>query len=491
MKTFLRPVVCAGALAALMCVPSLAAEPEGIPMLVNGEAVAFPDAVPTATDTIDVPAVASFQALGFEITWDEASQTITAVKGDRTVTLTIGSDLASWSGESWMEVSEDGSSASAGASGGAITLSKAPYVDPATWRTYIAAQDLAPLLGEGYQVAVEDGWVTDSAGGMVISTAEMAVIVDDLDTIWAANTETYQLMDQYTDYARKYSEGNWRIGGAFALEVLSEGERLGLDGDYSMLTNETALQLDADLAVDLPQPEGGMAVVLPDVDVALRCDVETGMFYFQSQAISASDTWYSVNMKELYDAMYGPGFYDAIIALDAESAEMTFGESLEAILRSGTMPLSREFTTRDYLALFNSMFADSAFEKTGSTYTSTPIDLTQDGVHVLMQVVLPTSGGRVNGYGVEMTVSQEEEPVMSMDVSMKGNQMDMEMTFQVPEVMTMTMTMDGTYQSTSAAPATQPPAGAAVVDLMEALTQAAEAAQPQPEPAPAPAEPAA
>ena len=54
-----------------------------------------------------------------------------------------------------MEVSEGGSSASAGASGGPVTLSKAPYVDPATWRTYIAAEDLDAVTDQLTHLATE------------------------------------------------------------------------------------------------------------------------------------------------------------------------------------------------------------------------------------------------------------------------------------------------------------------------------------------------
>ena len=177
-------------------------------------------------------------------------------------------------------------------------------------------------------------------------------------------------------------------------------------------------------------------------------------------------------MKELYDAIYGPGFYEELIALDTASAaeDITFAQALEEILKSDALPLSSEFTTKDYLNLFNGILADSAFERSGSTYTSTPIDLSEDGSSVLVSFQLYTSGGQVNGYGLEMAIADSEETALTMTSEMRGSKMEMLMDFQMPGELSMTMEMDGAYQRTSAAPATQPPAGAEVVDLTDTLT---------------------
>ena len=507
MKAFLRPMLCGGLLAALLCTPSLAAEyspvvtsgePAEYTLLVNGQEAAFPDALPVQTENeLYLPAVATLEALGYDLTWDEATLTLTASREDGCdVTLTVGENQVSYSGPNWHEASEDGASASAGGSAGVLQLENAPYIDQKVGRTYLPSQVLTDALE--CRVAVEDntgytlveGEVTTSDGTTVTSyepvagTPTYTVIIDDINAIWAANTETYELMDRYMDYARRYSEGNWRINGSLAMGMASGVDSVDLTGDYNMVSNQTALEFDTALTID--SQLDGLNVVLPDLDLAMRCDVESGMFYFQSQAISASDTWYSLNMKEFYDALYGPGFYDELVALSAASVDMTFGESLKAILQSDTMILHTGSTTQTYLNLFNAMFADSAFERSGTTYTSTPFDLTEDGVHMVMQVKLYTSGSQINGYGVEMTLSEEDVPVMSMTVTMRGNQMDMEMLFQVPEEMTMTFSLDGTYQSTSTAPATEPPAGATVVDLMETLLGTGDTI-PAPEPEPVPA----
>ena len=65
---------------------------------------------------------------------------------------------------------------------------------------------------------------------------------------------------------------------------------------------------------------------------------------------------------------------------------------------------------------------------------------------------------------------------MTLSASMKGSKLEMAMNVaasqdqgsDLPQVnISLNLTMDGTYQATTQTPATQPPAGATVVDLME------------------------
>ena len=445
MKQFLRPILCGGVLAALLCTPSLAADEGDFSLLVNGEPVTFTDAAPVLKDGRSfLPMAATFEALGFpaeDMTWDSDTQTAAASKDGTTISLTIGKKA--------IQVTQAGAAA-----GVSIETDAAPYIDAATSRTYIPVGLVADALG--YRVA----WDGETS----------TVIIDDVEAILAENTETYELMDQYTDYADQYSQGTYRVDGSLTLAMSDTFDTVDVSGDYNMITSQTALQFDADLAINADMSD--LTFALPNLDLALRCDVETGTFYFQSQAISASDTWYSLNMKELYDAIYGPGFYEELIALDTASAaeDMTFAQALEEILKSDALPLTSEFTTKDYLDLFNYILADSAFERSGSTYTSTPIDLSEDGASVLVAFQLYTSGGQVNGYGLEMTIADSEETALTMTAEMRGSKMEMLIDFQIPGELSMTMEMDGTYQRTSTAPATQPPAGATVVDLMDDLT---------------------
>ena len=457
MKKILRPILCGGVLAALLCTPSLAAEQGDFSLLVNGEPVTFTDAAPVLKDGRSfLPMAATFEALGFpaeDMTWDSATQTASASKDGTTISLTIGKKA--------IQVTQAGAAA-----GVSIETDTAPYIDAATSRTYIPVGLVADALG--YRVAWDGTTST--------------VIIDDVDAILAENTETYERMDQYLDYARKYSQGNYQVEGSYLLtsapgEMESGAEIINtIGGDYNLISSQTAMQFAMDMSI------GGTIMGAPispiDMNLDMRADLDTGLLYlyFQSEDLEQlmnnnvqvngetiefqiPDQWYSLDMKAVYDEAYGPGFYEELVALSAVSQEAAFAQTLEELLKSDTLILTSTATTSDYLEALNQLLGDSRFQKSGSTYTST---LEQDGVTLLFH--LYTSGGQVNGYGMEMTTA-DPEAQMTMTIEMKGD--DMSLLFQMDG---MTMEMDGTYRPSSAAPETEPPAGATVVDLWELLT---------------------
>ncbi len=458
MKKILRPILCSGVLAALLCTPSLAAEQGDFSLLVNGEPVAFTDAAPVLKDGRSfLPMAATFEALGFpaeDMTWNSDTQTAAASKDGTTISLTIGKNA--------IQVTQAGAEA-----GVSIETDAAPYIDAATSRTYIPVGLVADALG--YRVA----WDGETS----------TVIIDDVDAILAENTETYERMDQYLDYARKYSQGNYQVEGSYLLtsapgEMESGAEIINtIGGDYNLISSQTAMQLD--LGISIGGTIMGAPISPTDMNLDMRADLDTGLLYlyFQSEDLEyllnnnvqvngetiefqIPDQWYSLDMKAVYDEAYGPGFYEELVALSAVSQEATFAQTLEELLKSDTLILTSTATTSDYLEALNQLLGDSHFQKSGSTYTST---LEQDGVTLLFH--LYTSGGQVNGYGMEMTASETTGMEMTMTMEMQGDDMSLLM-----EMAGMTMEMDGTYRPSSAAPETEPPAGATVVDLWELLT---------------------
>ena len=457
MKKILRPILCGGVLAALLCTPSLAAEQGDFSLLVNGEPVTFTDAAPVLKDGRSfLPMAATFEALGFpaeDMTWDSDTQTAAASKDGTTISLTIGKKA--------IQVTQAGAAA-----GVSIETDAAPYIDAATSRTYIPVGLVADALG--YRVA----WDGETS----------TVIIDDVDAILAENTETYERMDQYLDYARKYSQGNYQVEGSYLLtsapdEMESGAEIINtIGGDYNLISSQTAMQLD--LGISIGGTIMGAPISPTDMNLDMRADLDTGLLYlyFQSEDLEyllnnnvqvngesvefqIPDQWYSLDMKAVYDEAYGPGFYEELIALSTASQEAAFAQTLEELLKSDTLILTSTATTSDYLEALNQLLGDSHFQKSGSTYTST---LEQDGVTLLFH--LYTSGGQVNGYGMEMTTA-DPEAQMTMTMEMKGDDMSL-----LLEMDGMTMEMDGAYRPSSAAPETEPPAGATVVDLWELLT---------------------
>ena len=468
MKCLSRLALCAGLLAALLCTPALAAEaedgatpaPQGdFAVLVNGETVSFPDATPQMKDNRScLPFVAVFDALGFpqeNVTWDNDTRTVTATRGDTTVSLTIGqTQISLTQGEETATYETD----------------VAPYL--ADNRTYIPVGLVADVLG--YRV----GW----------DSLTRTVIIDDVDAILAANTETYDLMDRYLDYGRRFSGGNQQVTGSYAMNFSldaapAEGGgsfTFDLSGDYEeLVANQSALQFTTELDMDYTATLDGEdlagqleadGLALPGpIQLELRGDALDGTFYLHMDGeglaeLTGWDTslWYKLDLRTLYDQVYGAGFYDQLMALASATTEMDFADTLALMLQ--TTPLtSAQFTTTDALALYNAMFADSAFERSGANYVNTFFE----ELGLPCTFTLYTSGNQVTGYGLEMSAAVEGV-TLSLDAQMRGQTMEMDMGLQLDGgedfSMALTMTMDGTYRTTTAQPETEPPAGATWVD---------------------------
>ena len=71
-----------------------------IKVIVNGTAVAFDQPPIIENGRTLVPLRAIFEALGAEVEWEQSTQTVTAVRGDVTITLQIGSNILKRNGES-------------------------------------------------------------------------------------------------------------------------------------------------------------------------------------------------------------------------------------------------------------------------------------------------------------------------------------------------------------------------------------------------------
>lgn len=503
MKKLFCTLLCAGLMAVLLGIPAFAAQTEApaqkqgdFYVLINGAYVTFSDAVPQIKENRScLPFAAVFEQLGFPqeaMTWDGETGTVTATKpdvtytaldgevrqGDLTVTLTLGSHIFS--------VQYEGDT-TAGPHGEAVqiaydfTTEIAPYVDPATNRTYVPFGLVADALG--YRV----GW--DAQQG--------TVIIDDVDAILAANTATYQLMDQYLAYAQALSQGNQKVSGKYALNFGTESSYEGiistasfdLGGTYSMITaDSTALQLTTDLTMDLAMETGGVdftdlmmgeqAGLFPmSLDLELRGDLDSGAFYLQSAALAQlmgqpgmASVWYKLDLGALFDqASEQLGMdYAGLLRLSKEAQSMSFAEYLSSALK--LIPLTdASCTTSQVLDIINALCADSAFTKSGSTYVN-KLDLDEYLEGTYLTFTLYTSGGKVNGCGMDFTADVEGEAALSMAVQMKDKKMSLRMDVEADDgydKVSLSMTMDGTYQSTSSKPATQPPAGAVIIDLNE------------------------
>ena len=451
MKKIWHSMLCGGALAALLCTPALAAEEGDFSLVVNGEPVSFTDALPQLKDDRSfLPMAATFQALGYEdgaITWDNDARTVTAEKDGVTLLLAIGKQEIKVTGPEGEET---------------IPTDVAPYIDPASDRTYIPVGLVADALD--YNV----GWDGNTA----------TVMIDDVDAILEANTATYAWMDRYMEYGRKYTQDACQVTGGYQMEFTAKDAALEESlftwkGDYTMLQSQKALQFDTNMVFNTSaSSQGDVSLDMNasiDMDAAMRMDLETGKLYFQSEALSGmmgaeqTDSWYLMDLKSTMDGLYGSGYYQELMALAYQENDGGFGEALALLLREVT-PVSPDMTTKDMLQLYNQLFSDQAFQKSGSSYVSS---FQWEGMDLTF-TLFTNGGSQVNGYAMEMSANDPSGLSMTMTASMKNDKMEMNMEID-DTMMDMTMTMDGEYRRSGTKPAGAPPAGAEVVDVMDLM----------------------
>ncbi len=146
--------LCGLALAAAILVsalPTPAAHAAGIQVTLNDQAVSFSDAQPLMRDNRTfVPFRAIFETMGATVSWDDASRTVTAKRGDRTVKLTIGRKACT--------VDRSGSDRS-------FSTDAAPFIEGG--RTYVPVRFAAQALGAAV------GWDNNSQTVLIVDTEKM------------------------------------------------------------------------------------------------------------------------------------------------------------------------------------------------------------------------------------------------------------------------------------------------------------------------------
>ncbi len=148
MKVYKKIVaaLCAAAMMVSVLSVSAWAVPSGITVQVNGQEVPFTDAEPESKNgRTFIPVRAAFEALGAEVTWDQADKSVTAVKGDTTVVMALDSTKA--------EVTKDGQKQE-------LTMDVAPYSKGG--RTYVPVR----FAAEAFSCAV--GWDGDEHTVMIV-----------------------------------------------------------------------------------------------------------------------------------------------------------------------------------------------------------------------------------------------------------------------------------------------------------------------------------
>lgn len=481
MKQLTRKLLMLGAALALMsAAPALAAgetapadQAPVIAVQLDGETLTFPDAVPQAKDgRTFLPFRAVFEAMGAKVS-NEGS-VITAIRGDRTLTMTIGETNAT--------VTTAGATLP-------LQMDVAPYVDTTTWRTYVPVRFAAQALG----CAV--GWDQEAYTAIIVDTDKLVEK--------ALEGKEFTYLEKLAAYSEKYNEGIWDMTMDFdgtmtpmGAPMPFEGDITGTIADAAKLSMDMNIKLDtssfsqyADLLLDHMSEEtytySEEDLLLIDglknegTGVSLRADLDAGTIYYtitlpEVLADPTMDGWIGLDMNTIYD--------QAGVALDWQQlmkVSRTFDYT--ALVKSMVAQLTPNTASEEGYGVSYSVIkesvenvvlalSDEGFTKEGNTYTT----LLDSGLYKL-GLTLTMKKDAITAYTMDMSMFVADEASsasMTMTTSMDDKDqmtaqlsMDVSMTAgdQAATLLGLEMNMAGGYTPGKTAPQTQPPEGARII----------------------------
>ena len=456
-----------------------------IAVQLDGKDLTFTDAIPQVKDERTfLPFRAVFEAMGAEVSYDAATNQVSATRDGTTVTMTLDSTEAT---------------VTTGDVTTTLAMDVAPYA--AQNRTYVPVRFAAQAFG----CAV--GWDQDDSTVILVDTQKL------LEDAKADNTYTY--LDKYLAYNEQFMTGNWEMKADFdaSATVLGmgpatlEGTMSGISAGSTQVEAAMTMKMDLKALIDGfnglvsagTETEGTVdaeaqaktdallkALKEDGISMELRGDLGTGMLYFTlsgdvlADAGIPADSWISMDMGALYGAMGMD--YTALI-----DASKTLDPN--ALLQTSLSGMTLTDKDADYAAVsalvegVAKFLADDSFVKDGSNYTTT-YTLNQAGSDVTIAFTLLMKDDAVVGYDLTMkaTSGGDDEtgiPAMAMDMKAgmdADNNMTVSMTLDSNNMLDLSLEMTGSYATTDKAPELTPPADATVIPYEQLLTGTAEQA---------------
>lgn len=443
--------------------------PSGITVQVNGQEVPFPDAEPESKNgRTFIPVRAAFEALGAEVTWDQADKSVTAVKGDTTVVMALDSTKA--------EVTKDGQKQE-------LTMDVAPYSKGG--RTYVPVR----FAAEAFSCAV--GWDGD----------EHTVMIVDVDAL--LGDATFENLDGWVraDLEREVPNPA-KTTGQMSLKMTvpdAQGkiQAYPLSATFSGISTDTKaeLQMEMDFAElfalfaggsDLSAADKAELKKLSQAAVETRMDLESGKIYFTidcpllltmiGEGLGDGNVWYLMDLAKLSEAggfdyqSYLQGIEEMLGSEYAGFRELMVSVLSDLELTSAAYDYEMLQTSAEILC---ALLSDQAMVKSGSNYTVNWALKEDSSVLGQIKMTYQTSGDRLVGVKMEMTIDDGMDGMtLKMNVREDGTNTTMDMDIDLGNDLKLSFALSAKTVQANAQPAVEPPAGAQIVDIMDVLDEA-------------------
>ncbi len=458
-----------------------AAETNGIKVIYDGKYITFKDAAPKIVEgRTMVPFRQILEDMGSDVSYDNATRTVTAQKGGLSFFFKIGgTDIT----------------VNDGVSTYVRKMDVVPFVDSRTNRTYVPARFMAETLG--YAV----GW----------DNYDKTVIINDYGTLFANADEDFSILN-YLVATDMDLEKTWRSVAEFeAAYTIAMGEdvmEFNIQGDVDSIQYKTDADMVMDMSIDLgdtmsdmPEEEQTMAQtmtdMMKDMSYKIKMNGSDGIMYMNSNFFSTIDptmtdnTWIKMDLFKMYDDM-GLDMRGLMkMSEEATSIEKMLTDYASVAPLTDADSFEAAKTTYEFM---KNLIGDDAFKKqvsgSSATYTlnidsssvalaigktalaggaSMSADDISEVISALdeadfdMDLVIKTRNDVLDTYTMEGG-AEYEDGSFTLDISGTTYDTDMSMNFDMGGMAAMDITMTVFVEETSKAVDLTLPAGATIVD---------------------------
>lgn len=469
MKKWTRFALAFGLCLCLLVCGALAADAADIAVQLDGQNLTFTDAVPQVKDQRTfLPFRAVFEAMGAQVS-NEGS-VITATRGDKTLVMTLDQTTAT--------VTDKGVTFP-------LNMDVAPYVDPATWRTYVPVR----FAAQAFDCMV--GWDQSAATAIIIDTEKL------VDSAMASKSFTY--LEKMSAMGEKYNTGIWNANmdinakvGLMGMPITVSGSMVETIQDADKMSADANMKMDMSAMVQAMSALGAGEVTAEDralleamktkgMDMTLRGDMTSGKFYVNMDLTNLGATaangfdpaaWYELDMAQLMAQSGSTMDWSQLLDTSKNASAL---DMVVSMLSTSLVPdnaASDYATIKAEVEKMLTAFSDQGFVaqdgKQVSSYT-----LAADNTTITAALSLTLDGDAAKSYTMGMDIfAQADGQTVSMGVRSSlddAGHMDGNVTMDVAGLVSLDMDMKGTYTPSATAPDTTLPAGANVVPFTQLM----------------------
>ena len=447
----------------------------------NGKCIDFSDAAPEITNNRTmVPIRAIMEDLGAEVTYE--NRTVTCTLNGATVTFAVGATEAT--------VEKDGETTS-------VTLDSPSYIKNS--RAYVPVRFISEA--SGYDVF----WDNAARTAVIVDRASAIATLDENLTI--LNDMLRKQYAQY-DFSKAYEFDYSLDGSATLYDTINGNKTYDLDGDMTVLWKGSDYEVTGSLnlgsivdafidsgEVSADELPAGLADMLKEMDFSLILSNEgywisapilTYALAQQDPTLSGKDVWMDVGAALGMDMGQLMEMSSAMMTEDATMGSILYDSSLMSMEMLGEAGMMSYFTLAQTLGttktMLDALLGDDTFTKSGTSYKWS-MDLKDVASFITATTGMLITDGDMEGvdFSMEMTVRNNGSADISMDFAItdaaSGTEAiftlsgtsgalsgDLEMRLQIKNMVDAKLSLDYSSKTTSKTPASQPPAGATILD---------------------------